>query len=365
MPLQSSGPIKMSEIKAFLGSSSNSLRVYSAAAKAATGDAKFDTPDSLSEFYSYAGATTTTTSTTTTTTTTLPPITFVSVVGSCIMYEGSGRIVITVSGGSGQYQYSIDNGVNFTSTTTNTTQTFNNLNDGNYDIKVKSVTDDIIYTYSSNPIVINCLPVLGGSFTNSCDSNGVGTIFITATGGSGNYSYRIRRTSDNTDTTSGFSVFTGLDSFGTYNVYITDTTYSNEIYIGQVTFNCTTTTTTTTLPPLSIANSGVTCFGNVGSFTSTISGGSGTYSRIVIATSQANASNAVVNGPYNSVSSNPYSWSNISNGTWYVAVMDSNGTVSVQNTGVVVNCTTTTTTTTTTTAAPTTTTTTISGGPIQ
>jgi hypothetical protein len=63
MPLQSSGPIKMSEIKDFLGSSSNSLRVYSAAAKAATGDAKFDTPDKFSDFYSYAGATTTTTTT--------------------------------------------------------------------------------------------------------------------------------------------------------------------------------------------------------------------------------------------------------------------------------------------------------------
>jgi hypothetical protein len=241
MPLQSSGPIKMSEIKDFLGSSSNSLRDYSAAAKAATGDAKFDTPDSLGEFYSYAGATTTTT---------LPPITFTSIGVSCIMYEGSGRIEITVSGGSGQYQYSIDNGLNFTLTTTETTRTFDNLNNGSYIIKVKSVTDNIIYTYNSgNPIGINCFPVLGGSFTNSCDSNGIGTIFITATGGSGNYIYKITRTSDNTDTTSTFGELTGLDSFGTYNVYIIDAPYSNEIYIGQVTFNCTTTTTTTTAAP--------------------------------------------------------------------------------------------------------------------
>ena len=47
MPLQSSGPIKMSEIKAFLGSTSNSLRAYSL-------QAGFTIPDSMSEFYGLA-----------------------------------------------------------------------------------------------------------------------------------------------------------------------------------------------------------------------------------------------------------------------------------------------------------------------
>lgn len=46
MPLQTSGPIKISEIKAELGSSSNSLRNLSAAAG-------FSTPDAMSEFYGY------------------------------------------------------------------------------------------------------------------------------------------------------------------------------------------------------------------------------------------------------------------------------------------------------------------------
>ena len=49
MTLQSSGPIKMSEIKAELGSSSNSLRDYSSAA------GKFQ-PDSMTEFYGYSSA---------------------------------------------------------------------------------------------------------------------------------------------------------------------------------------------------------------------------------------------------------------------------------------------------------------------
>lgn len=52
MALQSSGAIKISEIKAELGSSSNSLRALSAAAG-------FSTPDAMSEFYGYASYTNT------------------------------------------------------------------------------------------------------------------------------------------------------------------------------------------------------------------------------------------------------------------------------------------------------------------
>jgi hypothetical protein len=59
MPLPSSGRITMSEIKAELGSSSNSLRDYAIIAKAVTGDSKFDAPDRLSEFYNYSTTTTT------------------------------------------------------------------------------------------------------------------------------------------------------------------------------------------------------------------------------------------------------------------------------------------------------------------
>jgi hypothetical protein len=47
MPLQSSGPISISDIKTELGSSDNSLRNLS-------GTAGFSTPDSMSEFYGYS-----------------------------------------------------------------------------------------------------------------------------------------------------------------------------------------------------------------------------------------------------------------------------------------------------------------------
>jgi hypothetical protein len=68
MALPSSGRITMSEIKAELGSSSNSLRDYAIIAKAATGDSKFDAPDRLSEFYGYSPTPVYTSFTTSTTT---------------------------------------------------------------------------------------------------------------------------------------------------------------------------------------------------------------------------------------------------------------------------------------------------------
>lgn len=275
MALQSSGPIKMSEIKAATNPSSNSLRAYNVVAKAGTGNTKFDAPDRFSDFYSYGGPTTTTT---TTTTTTLPPFSFTSVVASCINYEGSGRIVITVAGGSGQYQYSYDNGVNFTATTSNTSQTFDNLNDGNYVIKVKSVTDNVIYSYSSNPVVIDCLPILSATTRQACDDNGVGTIFFeNVSGGSGNYSYRLYRYSDGAIINSNYATITGLDSYESYDTYLIDTAngYVQKVR-GKITFNCTTTTTTTTSPPIYITYSTRLSGDSVEIRISSITGGTGT-----------------------------------------------------------------------------------------
>lgn len=123
-----------------------------------------------------------------------------------------------------------------------------------------------------------------------------------------------------------------------------------------------TTTTTTTLPPLVITNGTVTCSGNTGDFTSTMTGGTGTYNFVAIDTSQANVATLIATGTSPSgqgvrVTPNgigTHNWTSIANGTWYTAVQDSNGTNSVQNNGVVINCTTTTTTTTSTTTTTTT-----------
>ena len=127
-----------------------------------------------------------------------------------------------------------------------------------------------------------------------------------------------------------------------------------------------TTTTTTTVPPLVITNGTVTCSGNTGNFTSTLSGGTGTYNFVAIDTTQANVANLIATGTSPSglgsrvvpSGGTSHNWTGIANGTWYTAVQDSSSTNSVQNSGVAVSCTTTTTSTTTTTTTAATTTTT-------
>ena len=66
---------------------------------------------------------------------------------------------------------------------------------------------------------------------------------------------------------------------GTRYVAVRDKNNVSNISYNTVTNNCTTstTTTTTTLPPLVVTNSAVTCSGNLGEFTSTFTGGTGTY----------------------------------------------------------------------------------------
>ena len=111
----------------------------------------------------------------------------------------------------------------------------------------------------------------------------------------------------------------------------------------------------TTLAPLVVTNGVVTCAGTSGTWQSSFSGGTGVYDYIAYSTSQANAALAIVN-PSLRISLTPgalnYNWTGIANGTWYVAMMDSSGTYTVQNTPVVVSCTTTTTLPPTTTLAP-------------
>ena len=108
----------------------------------------------------------------------------------------------------------------------------------------------------------------------------------------------------------------------------------------------TSTSTTTAGPGLSVAQGTVTCTNDKGAFTSTASGGSGTYSWIAIDTTQANAIAAVngSGGTRYAITGNTYNWSNIGNGTWYIAIKDSLDDTAFGT--VVVACSTTTTTTT-------------------
>jgi hypothetical protein len=91
------------------------------------------------------------------------PITFTSVVGFCTLYEGTGSITINIEGGSGNYQYSIDSGITYSSVTTLTSFTYEDLCDATYNIVVKSVTDNLIYIYPT-PITLDCFTVNPASY---------------------------------------------------------------------------------------------------------------------------------------------------------------------------------------------------------
>ena len=111
-----------------------------------------------------------------------------------------------------------------------------------------------------------------------------------------------------------------------------------------------TTTSTTTLPPLVVTNGAVTCLGGSGSFTSTFSGGTGTYLYTAADTSQVNLAlklSGSIPGRL-TVTGNSQLF-NLAPGTYYVGVVDTNSTT-INTTPVDVNgCATTTTTSTSTT----------------
>lgn len=132
--------------------------------------------------------------------------------------------------------------------------------------------------------------------------------------------------------------------------------------------NCPATTTTTTTPDpnaLTVSNGTVTCNNNdgTGSFTSTFSGGSGTYAYTAADPSEVNVQqmlNGIMPGRI-TVTGNSYPYTGLANGLYYVGVRDSADTNAINPTRVNISCvvpTTTTTSTSTSTSTSTTTTTT-------
>ncbi len=121
-----------------------------------------------------------------------------------------GSIVVTAAGGSGSYQYSIDNGTTF-----QTGNTFASLAGGTYQVIVidsdgctSAMTNE---TVGSNPAVT----VAGSGADETCNAAN-GSISAAATGGNGSFTYSIDGTNFQ-----GNGTFTGL-SAGTYTVTAMD-----------------------------------------------------------------------------------------------------------------------------------------------
>jgi gliding motility-associated-like protein/uncharacterized repeat protein (TIGR01451 family) len=123
-----------------------------------------------------------------------------------------GQIVITATGGTSSYEYSI-NGITWQSS-----NTFNNLASGTYSVFVRNAGSNcpvpyalpITLTPTSAPSIILVNPIN----PTTCNGNN-GTITVTATGGSGNLEYSI----NNGTTFQSSNLFTNLTA-GVYNIVV-------------------------------------------------------------------------------------------------------------------------------------------------
>ena len=142
---------------------------------------------------------------------------------TCDMTDGA--IVVTVSGGSGDYLYSIDNGITF-----QPTNRFENLGAGNFNIQIRDVLTNCEKSFNEVTTLIdqdcpNCDALVVAISTTFPDCNSQnGEIILLANGGSGNYTYSI----DGGISFQENPVFSNLAE-NTYNISVRDVDFDCEI----------------------------------------------------------------------------------------------------------------------------------------
>lgn len=267
-------------------------------------------------------------------------VVFSGVTSACTgYYNGTATINISISGNDGLFQYSIDGGDNFTESTPNKTYSFTDLSNGEYNVSVKVVNDDIINSYASNPIIIDCEEVLSTSYSATCNVDQIGTITIIGYGGSGDYRYAIKNVDTGILTEPQVSnEFTDLPGTGTFQLYLYDhgnTVTPDYLYIApnNVVFNC-----PAPLPPLQVLGYGG-CGPNqyVGTGTLTASGfqgGTDIYIYASYGTTLQEATDNLNDVRVRSViptGATSYTWPSfvpedeggLTNGTYYIGLQDS------------------------------------------
>ena len=152
-----------------------------------------------------------------------------SVTSTNVLCQGNSdaTITITATGGTSNYQYSIDNGSNYQAS-----NTFTGLGTGSYTIKVKDAHNCTV-TYTSNPVVItepsSTVSISNAVGTNlSCSGGLTGIITVTATGGTGALQY----SADNGATWTSSNVITGLAA-GSHNIRVRDANLCTVAYSGN------------------------------------------------------------------------------------------------------------------------------------
>ena len=274
---------------------------------------------------------------------------FDSVTSTCTgYYNGTATINIAISGDNDQYQYSKDGGATYSASTSNKTYSFTNVSNGSYTIAVKNVSDGVVSFYGGNPLVINCAPVFSATYLTECvltpppSEQLVGTITISATGGSGSYKYALKNIATGVFTPKQTSnVFTNLNGTGQYGIYAYDAgntvTPDYELSVGTTTFNCPaipdplTFTTTTGCGPTGYPGTGIVTASN-------FAGGSNVYMYIVIGITEADV-RYFLTQPSDRIALNgatSYTWNNQANrSSYYIALQDSASRITVVQTSAV------------------------------
>jgi hypothetical protein len=221
----------------------------------------------------------------------------------------TGSIVITGSGGSGEYEYSKDNGGSYQSNAT-----FSSLSSGTYYCKVR---DKNATSCISSALTVNLnrsQPTANITQTNvDCNGNSTGAISVSSISGGQGGPYSVKRSDKNVTSGGTYEVVTttknyGSLSAGTYYIRIKDGEGCESDWIGV---------TITQPPALSITfavQSHPTCWtGATGTVVATASGGSGDYT-YYISTDGTSYGGAQASGTFSSKAV----------GTYWALVIDGN-----------------------------------------
>lgn len=150
-----------------------------------------------------------------------------------------GSIQLNVEGGTGNYAFSLDNGTTFDALPANSLLT--NLNPSDYSLVIQDdnacLTTPITITIDSPTAITSTDSIID---VTNCRENNNGGIIITASGGSGNYTYTFTTPTDTFATNTTGEVLNSLP-VGNYTVFISDengcTTSNDGIEISEATLD--------------------------------------------------------------------------------------------------------------------------------
>ncbi|WP_299110213.1 hypothetical protein, partial [uncultured Tenacibaculum sp.] len=193
-------------------------------------------------------------------------------------YDGTnGTLAVNVTGGNGEYQFSIDGGTTWQTPTpaTSTSYTFTGLTNGSYNVTVQ---DRLGCSTTTNNHVIN--PELTATVATVNETCNQGQITATPAGGDGNYVYAVVATGVAV-APGDFSTTNPVDVVaGTYDVYVRD----NSGNAGYCEFMQTVTITRIADPTIVATGVQPSCNGDTGTINVTISNGTSPYTTTVTGT---------------------------------------------------------------------------------